>query len=189
MSEAALFRVGYFARVAPEKGLHVLADAYIHFRRTHRSRARSGSRRPDICRAPTRRISKTCSDRLDKAGLPSEFTYHGAVDRSGKLAFLAVASMCCRCRRPTTSRKACSCWRRWRAACRSCSRGAARSPRLSRRPAVDCWSRRIDPARWQKDCTRCGRTALTEKLGERAFAGVRDHYSIAHRDDRMARGV
>ena len=28
-----VFRVGYFARVAPEKGLHVLADAYMRFRR------------------------------------------------------------------------------------------------------------------------------------------------------------
>ena len=27
------FRIGYFARVAPEKGLHVLADAYIRLRR------------------------------------------------------------------------------------------------------------------------------------------------------------
>ena len=28
-----VFRVGYFARIAPEKGLHVLADAWIRFRR------------------------------------------------------------------------------------------------------------------------------------------------------------
>ena len=42
------------------------------------------------------------------------------------------ASMCCRCRPPTTSRKAFSCSRRWPAACRSFSRGAARSPRSSR---------------------------------------------------------
>jgi glycosyltransferase involved in cell wall biosynthesis len=27
------FRVGYFARIAPEKGLHLLAEAYIRFRR------------------------------------------------------------------------------------------------------------------------------------------------------------
>src|SRR5436190_3961532 len=30
---AADFCVGYFARIAPEKGLHVLADAYVHLRR------------------------------------------------------------------------------------------------------------------------------------------------------------
>src|SRR5678810_883857 len=27
------FKVGYLARIAPEKGLHVLAQAYIHLRR------------------------------------------------------------------------------------------------------------------------------------------------------------
>src|SRR5688572_16768287 len=31
--DGGAFRIGYFARVAPEKGLHVLADAYIRFRR------------------------------------------------------------------------------------------------------------------------------------------------------------
>ena len=33
---AAMFRIGYFARVAPEKGLHVLAEAYALFRRRTR---------------------------------------------------------------------------------------------------------------------------------------------------------
>ena len=81
------FRVGYFARVAPEKGLHVLADAYQRLRaRTPDAHMRleaagyiapaQGSYLEDI---------KTG---LRKAGLADEFTYHGPVDRDGKLAFL-----------------------------------------------------------------------------------------------------
>ena len=91
------FRVGYFARVAPEKGLHVLAEAYKVLR----------ARTPAI--APARRGSGEGGMRLDvagyiapaqaayldgikrdlaRAGLADEFTYHGAVDRDGKLAFL-----------------------------------------------------------------------------------------------------
>ena len=82
------FTVGYFARVAPEKGLHLLADAYVRFRRM-------------TGHAPIRleaagymaRSSRGYLDRvrraLDQAGLAGEFTYRGEIDRAGKLAFLA----------------------------------------------------------------------------------------------------
>src|SRR5262245_51445880 len=83
-----LFRVGYFARIAPEKGLHALADAYIHFRK------RSGAA-PDIRLEAAGYLSRADTPyfenvkrRLEAAGLLSEFTYRGAVDRDGKLAFL-----------------------------------------------------------------------------------------------------
>ena len=135
------FRVGYFARVAPEKGLRALADAYVELRR----RTGDAPIRLDAAGYLSRAHEsylEDVRDRLDKAGLANEFTYHGAVDRSGKLAFLR-SSTCCRCRQPTTSRKACFCSRRWRAACRSCSRAAARSPRSSRGPAAASSSRQI----------------------------------------------
>jgi glycosyltransferase involved in cell wall biosynthesis len=85
--EGVGFRVGYFARVAPEKGLHVLADAYIRFRR----RIGAAPVRLEAAgyMAPAhggylndvRRV-------LQQAGLAGEFSYRGALDRSGKLAFL-----------------------------------------------------------------------------------------------------
>jgi len=81
------FRVGYFARIGPEKGLHVLADAYIRFRqRTGQARARleaAGYLAP-ACEAYMNGVR----DMLTKAGLGSEFSYRGVVDRDGKLAFL-----------------------------------------------------------------------------------------------------
>ena len=85
--EDAEFCVGYFARMAPEKGLHVLADAYVRFRRrTGRARVRleaAGYTSPDH-RAYMDDVRRT----FDKAGLAGEFSYRGVVDRGGKLAFL-----------------------------------------------------------------------------------------------------
>ncbi len=82
-----VFRVGYFARIAPEKGLHVLADAYQQFRR------RTGGARVRLevagylSRAHAAYLESVRAS-LGKAGLADEFTYRGAVDRNGKLAFL-----------------------------------------------------------------------------------------------------
>jgi glycosyltransferase involved in cell wall biosynthesis len=81
------FRVGYFARVAPEKGLHVLAEAYKKLR----ARAPGAKMRLDaagyIAPAQASYLDGIKRD-LANAGLADEFTYHGAVDRDGKLTFL-----------------------------------------------------------------------------------------------------
>ncbi|HEV3215594.1 MAG TPA: glycosyltransferase family 4 protein [Vicinamibacterales bacterium] len=81
------FRIGYFARIAPEKGLHMLADAYVQFRRrTAGTKARleaAGYLPP--AQAP---YLDAVKHNLEKAGLAEEFTYRGALDRDGKLAFL-----------------------------------------------------------------------------------------------------
>jgi glycosyltransferase involved in cell wall biosynthesis len=81
------FRVGYFARVAPEKGLLPLAHAYIAFRKITGEApitleaAGYLSRAHEPYLADVRRA-------LDQAGFGGEFTYRGALDRAGKLAFL-----------------------------------------------------------------------------------------------------
>jgi glycosyltransferase involved in cell wall biosynthesis len=81
------FRVGYFARVAPEKGLHVLAEAYQQLRaRTPHARMRleaAGYMAPDQAT-----YLEGIKKGLRQAGLANEFMYHGPVDRDGKLAFL-----------------------------------------------------------------------------------------------------
>ena len=81
------FRVGYFARVAPEKGLHVLADAYVQFRR------QTGDARVRLVAAgymaPSHRAYLSSVERtLDQAGLAAEFSYRGVLDRAGKLELL-----------------------------------------------------------------------------------------------------
>jgi glycosyltransferase involved in cell wall biosynthesis len=81
------FRIGYFARIAPEKGLLGLADAYARFRRkTAHARARleaAGYLAPAY-RGYMDEVRRT----LDKAGLAGEFSYRGVLDREGKLQFL-----------------------------------------------------------------------------------------------------
>ncbi len=99
----------------------------------------------------------------------------------------------CPCRRPTTSRKGCFCSRRWRAACPSCSRGAADSSRSSRRPAAACSSipglpvpAPTIPRAWPTRCTGCGAIAAwLRTLSARAFEGVRAHYTIEQSASRL----
>jgi glycosyltransferase involved in cell wall biosynthesis len=82
-----VFRVGYFARIAPEKGLHLLAEAYPLFRR----RTGAAPVRLEAAGYLSRAHEPYLADvkrSLEKAGLAHEFTYRGAVDRDGKLRFL-----------------------------------------------------------------------------------------------------
>ncbi len=77
--------VGYLARLAPEKGLHVLVDAYIQLAQQH----------------PTARLEiagwlgkqhhaywEGLQRKLSDAGLSERWRYWGSVDRAGKLDFL-----------------------------------------------------------------------------------------------------
>jgi glycosyltransferase involved in cell wall biosynthesis len=82
-----VFRVGYFARIAPEKGLHVLAEAYPLFRKKTGGAPVRFEAAGHLSRDRGPYLEKVKRG-LDKAGLGNEFTYHGAVDRDGKLAFL-----------------------------------------------------------------------------------------------------
>src|SRR5439155_14321149 len=86
------FRVGYFARIAPEKGLHVLAHAYRLFRRRVSGAPIRLEAAGYLSPAHARYLEEVRSD-LQKARLDWEFTYHGALDREGKLAFLRSLSV------------------------------------------------------------------------------------------------
>lgn len=84
---AGPFTVGYFARIAPEKGFRELVQAYVRLRQ-----------RPDT--AGTRFIAAgylppehreyldDARTVLERAGFGSEFEYRGELDRSAKIAFL-----------------------------------------------------------------------------------------------------
>jgi len=82
-----VFRVGYFARIAPEKGLQALADAYVRFRQ----RTAGAPVRLEAAGYLAKAHEPYLADvkrGLERAGLADEFSYRGAVDRTGKLAFL-----------------------------------------------------------------------------------------------------
>jgi glycosyltransferase involved in cell wall biosynthesis len=81
------FTIGYFARIAPEKGLHVLADAY------RRLRTRPGIGKSRLVAAgyvaPEHQayLDGITSD-LNNWGLQGHFEYRGEVDRVQKIDFL-----------------------------------------------------------------------------------------------------
>ncbi len=81
------FRLGYLARVTPEKNLHTLAAAYAHLRNENRlppSRLQvAGYLAPD-CRSYLREVQL----QMRGAGLESEFEYRGELTRAEKIAFL-----------------------------------------------------------------------------------------------------
>jgi glycosyltransferase involved in cell wall biosynthesis len=81
------FTVGYLARVAPEKGLHGLCDAYVRFRQM----PDVGQARLEVAGylAPDQRsYLKDAHRRLADAGFGGEFQYRGALDREQKIDFL-----------------------------------------------------------------------------------------------------
>jgi glycosyltransferase involved in cell wall biosynthesis len=84
---AGPFTIGYFARIAPEKGLHVLADAYRHLR------ARQGVGESHLVAAgylaPEHQgyLDGIVGD-LRTWGLGDQFEYRGEVDRAQKIEFL-----------------------------------------------------------------------------------------------------
>jgi glycosyltransferase involved in cell wall biosynthesis len=81
------FVVGYFARVAPEKGLHVLCDAYRLLR--EKTPARRIKLEVGGYLAPEYRDYLAGIQRqMSEWGLGAEFQYRGVLDRDAKLAFL-----------------------------------------------------------------------------------------------------
>lgn len=80
----APFTIGYFARVAPEKGFHVLIEAYKRLRKlpdTDGMRLVSGGYLPPEHREYLDRARRE----LESAGLGREFEYRGEVDRAEKI--------------------------------------------------------------------------------------------------------
>jgi glycosyltransferase involved in cell wall biosynthesis len=81
------FTIGFFARIAPEKGLHVLADSYRRLRaRGELSNARleaAGYLAPEH-QAYLHDIEKE----MKQSGFGDEFHYRGVLDREHKIAFL-----------------------------------------------------------------------------------------------------
>src|SRR5947209_10070036 len=182
-----VFRIGYFARISPEKGLHVLADAYQQLRRR-------------IGDAPTRKtrleaagyLSRAHAPYLDnvrrsleRAGLADEFVYHGAVDRDGKLAFLRsldVLSV------PATydEPKGVFLLEAMASGVPVVQPRRGAFTEIVEKTGGGVLVAPDDPAAladglyglWQD-------RANADALGERGFHGVRQHYSIAHSADRL----
>jgi glycosyltransferase involved in cell wall biosynthesis len=86
-NKKAGFTVGFLGRIAPEKGLHLLAEAYQLFRtQTDGTAVRleaAGWMAPE-CKSYLDETKR----RFDEWGLASEFNYRGVLDRDQKIDFL-----------------------------------------------------------------------------------------------------
>ncbi len=81
------FTLGYFARVAPEKGLHQLAEAYRILRR-ERGLPPSRLEAAGYLAPEHQPYLDAIEARLREWGLHDEFRYRGTLDRQQKIAFL-----------------------------------------------------------------------------------------------------
>jgi glycosyltransferase involved in cell wall biosynthesis len=81
------FTVGFFARIAPEKGLHVLAEAYRLLRAAgglpNMRLEAAGYLGPEH-----KGYLEDIEREMKQAGLAEEFHYRGALDRQQKISFL-----------------------------------------------------------------------------------------------------
>ncbi len=86
-SESDCLTIGYLARIAPEKGLHLLADSYRRLRSSRLSvptRLRAGG-----YLAPEHRpYLESIREEMRAAGLAEEFSYVGELNRHEKIDFL-----------------------------------------------------------------------------------------------------
>jgi glycosyltransferase involved in cell wall biosynthesis len=81
------FRVGFFARIAPEKGLVLLAEAYVRLRK-QMGGAPATLKVAGYMASNHQAYLETAHSVLSQAGFGAEFSYEGSLDRPGKLAFL-----------------------------------------------------------------------------------------------------
>lgn len=172
------FTVGYFARVAPEKGLHVLAEAYKRFRKqTFATEARliaAGYLPPEHedYLDDVRRV-------LESAGLGGEFEYRGEMDRAGKIAFfhdMDVMSV------PTTYQepKGLFLMEAMASGVPVVQPPVGAFPEIVRKTGGGIIVDAPDPDALAAGLLRVhGDPALAQALAAAGLAGVREHYSVA----------
>ncbi len=84
-----LFTVGYFGRIAPEKGVHLLCDSYVRLR--ERGQLPAGRFELGGVVVPSHEsYLEVMRQRMRNAGLEGEFAYRGSLDRAGKFQFLST---------------------------------------------------------------------------------------------------
>ncbi|WP_145421055.1 glycosyltransferase family 4 protein [Planctomycetes bacterium K23_9] len=82
-----VFRLGYLARIAPEKGLHHLVDAFVHLA-SQKSHSDLELHVAGWLGESNRAYFDQLQTRIADAGLADRFYHHGSPDLNEKIAFL-----------------------------------------------------------------------------------------------------
>src|SRR5262249_46556611 len=80
-------RIGFFARVAPEKSLHLLCDAYRRLRLDYQLPPMRLEVAGYLAKEHQSYLAEI-QGKMKSWGLDDEFRYHGVLDRTGKIEFL-----------------------------------------------------------------------------------------------------
>ena len=178
------FTMGYFARIAPEKGLHLLTDAYVRFRRNTGDapiRLETAGTMAPSSRSYLDSATKVLAD----AGLASEFAYRGSLDRAGKLAFLRGLDLFSV---PATydEPKGMSVLESMAAGVPVVQPQRGAFTEIVGRTGGGILVDPDDPDRLAEGLLALwSDRQLRNRLAQQAFDGVRVHYSIAHAADRL----
>jgi glycosyltransferase involved in cell wall biosynthesis len=180
----APFTVGYLARIAPEKGLAALCEAYVRFRKM-----------PGVEAARLEVAGYLASDqqpylrdaerRVADAGFGGEFHYRGALDREQKIAFLQTLDVLSV---PTSyvEPKGLFLLEAMASGVPVVQPRHGAFPEILAKTAGGLLVRPNDPQSLAEGLHTLWKSpALRDELGQKAFAGVREHYSVARSADRM----
>lgn len=178
------FTVGFFGRIAPEKGLHELAEAYRIARQSGDLPAArleaAGYMAPD-CKGYLEAIQQ----RLQDAGLGDEFHYRGVLERAEKISFLRsldVMSMPATYDEPkgVSLLEAMACG----VPLVQPRRGAFTE--IVERTGGGLLVQPDDPQSLANAILRLARDSkLSHDLSTNGFRGVREHYTAAHMADKV----
>lgn len=177
------FTVGFFARIAPEKGLHVLAEAY----RTLRLRGELAGARLEAAGylAPEhRQYLSGIEQQMQEAGLASEFHYRGVLSKEEKIEFLQTLDLLSV---PATYDEPKGIFLLEAMACGVPVVQPARGgfTEIIENTGGGLLVETDDAESLAQGILRLSKDpALTARLGESGFAKVREHYSVARMADR-----
>jgi len=178
------FTVGFFGRIAPEKGLHLLAEAYRIARQSGElpeARLEAAGYMAADCKGYLEAIQQ----RLQDAGFGSEFHYRGVLERAEKISFLRsldVMSMPATYDEPkgVSLLEAMACG----VPLVQPRRGAFTE--IIERTGGGLLVQPDDPESLANAIVKLARDSkLSEALSANAFRGVREHYTAAHMADRV----
>jgi glycosyltransferase involved in cell wall biosynthesis len=179
------FTVGFFGRIAPEKGLATLAEAYIVLRR-------GMDFGPALFRAAGymapehKNYLKDVTRRLQEAGLANEFSFEGTLDRARKIAFLRgldVFSIPCTYDEP----KGLPVLEAMAAGVPVAQPERGAFTEIVEKTTGGVLARPGDPASLADAIYRLRTTpGLAAELGRRGAQGVREHYSVSRMAARAA---
>ena len=178
------FVIGYFARVAPEKSLHLLAEAY-RILRQERALPPSRLEAAGYLAPEHRGYLSDIEKRLAQWRLADEFHYHGTLDRTQKVAFfhsIDVLSV------PSTYREPKGLYLLEAMACGvpvvAPQHGAFGE--MIERTSSGLLVTPNDPASFADGLSAIWtHPGQAREMGLRGAAGVREHYTVARMADRM----